>query len=75
MEHRRADEEKSRLLEALKQQHQQLRAFLGQWAAEMLTLSPKTVETYRSRMMQKLGISDLPALVKFAIQRGLTSLE
>lgn len=43
--------------------------------AEILALSPKTVETYRSRLMQKLGINDLPALVKFAIQHGLTSLE
>ena len=43
--------------------------------AEILCLSPKTVETYRSRMMQKLGISDLATLVKFAIQQGLTPLE
>lgn len=43
--------------------------------AEVLFLSPKTVDTYRSRLMQKLGISDLPALVKFAIQHGLTPLE
>ena len=27
--------------------------------AELLTLSPKTVETYRSRLMQKLGLADL----------------
>jgi DNA-binding NarL/FixJ family response regulator len=43
--------------------------------ADLLFLSPKTVETYRSHLMQKLGISDLPALVKFAIHHGLTSLE
>jgi len=43
--------------------------------AEVLSLSPKSVETYRSRLMQKLGISDMPSLVKFAIQHGLTSLE
>jgi len=42
--------------------------------ADILTLSQKTVETYRSRLMQKLAISDLPTLVKFAIQHGLTSL-
>lgn len=40
--------------------------------AETLYLSPKTVETYRSRLMQKLGVGDLPGLVKFAIQNGLT---
>jgi len=43
--------------------------------AEILFLSPKTVETYRSRVMEKLGIHDLPSLVKFAIQHGLTTLE
>jgi DNA-binding NarL/FixJ family response regulator len=43
--------------------------------AELLFLSPKTVETYRSRIMRKLGIHDLPSLVKFAIQHGVTSLD
>jgi DNA-binding NarL/FixJ family response regulator len=43
--------------------------------AEALYLSPKTIETYRSRMMQKLGISDLPSLVRFAIQQGLISVD
>ena len=40
-----------------------------------LSLSPKTVDTYRSRLMQKLQISDLAGLIKFAILHGLTSLE
>jgi len=39
-----------------------------------LRLSPKTVATYRSRMMQKLGIANLPGLVKFAIVAGITPL-
>jgi len=43
--------------------------------AEVLFLSPKTVETYRSRFMQKLAFSDLPSLVKFAIQQGIISLD
>ena len=43
--------------------------------AEMLHLSPKTVDTYRSRLMEKLNISDIASLVKFAIQHGLTSLD
>jgi len=43
--------------------------------AEMLFLSIKTVKTYRSRLMLKLGIKDIPSLIKFAIQQGLTSLE
>ncbi len=42
--------------------------------AQILYLSPKTVETYRSRMMQKLDIEDFPSLVRFAIQHGLTTL-
>jgi DNA-binding NarL/FixJ family response regulator len=43
--------------------------------AEALYLSPKTIETYRSRLMQKLDIHDIPGLVKFAIQHGLTTLD
>jgi DNA-binding NarL/FixJ family response regulator len=43
--------------------------------AEKLSLSPKTVETYRNRLMQKLNLDSLPALVKFAIQHGLTQLD
>jgi DNA-binding NarL/FixJ family response regulator len=43
--------------------------------AQTLFLSPKTVETYRSRIMQKLNIRNIPELVKFAIQQGLTSIE
>jgi DNA-binding NarL/FixJ family response regulator len=42
---------------------------------QILSLSPKSVDTYRSRIMKKLDIHDTPALVKFAIQHGLTSLE
>ncbi|MBA3007466.1 MAG: response regulator transcription factor [Proteobacteria bacterium] len=45
------------------------------YIAQRLTLSPKTVETYRSRIMQKLDLHDTPSLVKFAILHGLTSLD
>jgi len=47
----------------------------NQAVAEMLCISKKTVETYKVRIMQKLDIHDLPSLVKFAIQQGLTSVE
>lgn len=50
----------------------------GKTSAEIgrrLSLSPKTIESYRSRMMQKLGISDLTELIKFAIKNGLISLD
>lgn len=42
---------------------------------EILVLSPKTVDTYRRRLMKKLGIHNIPTLVKFAIQQGLIGLE
>lgn len=43
--------------------------------AQQIYLSPKTVETYRSRLMKKLGVADIPALVKFAVQHGVTALD
>ena len=43
--------------------------------ARSLLLSPKTVETYRSRIKQKLNLRTLPDLVKFAIRHGLTPLD
>ncbi|MEW6338735.1 MAG: response regulator [Acidobacteriota bacterium] len=43
--------------------------------ARLVFLSPKTVDTYRSRLMAKLGIGDVPGLVKFAIQHGLIRAE
>lgn len=43
--------------------------------ATVLYLSPKTVETYRSRLMRKLGVHDFAGLVRFAVQHGLTPLE
>ncbi len=44
-------------------------------AAAILGLSHRSVETYRLRLMKKLGIEDLPTLVKFAIRHGMTTLE
>ncbi|MGH8690738.1 MAG: response regulator [Burkholderiales bacterium] len=43
--------------------------------ARRLCLSPRTIETYKARLMRKLGLSDLPALVKFAVRHGITPLE
>jgi DNA-binding NarL/FixJ family response regulator len=39
-----------------------------------LNISSKTVDTYRSRLMQKLQLKDVTGIVKFAIQHGLISL-
>lgn len=42
--------------------------------AARLGVSPKTVDTYRVQLMRKLGIHDVPGLVKFALQRHLIPL-
>ena len=41
--------------------------------ADLLEISPKTVDTYRASLMRKLNVHDLVGLVKFAIERKLTS--
>ena len=41
--------------------------------ADLLEISPKTVDTYRAGLMRKLNVRDLVGLVKFAIERNLTS--
>ena len=41
--------------------------------AARLVLSPKTIDTYRASLMRKLDIHDVAGLVKFAIQRNITS--
>jgi DNA-binding NarL/FixJ family response regulator len=49
---------------------------LGHTAAEIadrLSLSPKTVETYRARGLEKLGLRSRAALVQFALAHGLLS--
>jgi len=47
----------------------------SQQIAKRLSISPKTVDTYRSRLMHKIGVQDMAGLVKFAIQQGVISLE
>ncbi len=76
---RQAAEAKSPLERLTPRERQVLQLVVeGKSSAEIgdiLALSPKTIETYRSRIMQKLGLRDLPSLVKFAIQHGITPLE
>ncbi len=76
---RRADAEGSPIKRLSPREREVLQLVVeGKSSAEIasnLFLSPKTVETYRSRLMHKLGIKDLPGLVKFAIQHGMTSVE
>lgn len=40
-----------------------------------LHLSPKTVATYRSRLMKKLGVTDVPGLVRLAVRYKLIDAE
>jgi DNA-binding NarL/FixJ family response regulator len=41
--------------------------------AKMLEISPKTVDTYRANIMRKLEVDGIAGLVRFAIQRNLTT--
>ena len=43
--------------------------------AEKLSLSAKTVETYRARGMEKLGLRNRAGLVPFAMSKGIISAE
>jgi len=42
--------------------------------AEVLQLAPSSVDTYRSRLMAKLEVGNLPELVRFAIRNGVIEL-
>lgn len=39
--------------------------------ARLVGVKPTTIDTYRSRIMAKLDVTDLCALVRFAIRHGL----
>jgi DNA-binding NarL/FixJ family response regulator len=43
----------------------------NQQVAEMLYLSVKTAETYRARLMAKLGLTSRAALVRYALEHGV----
>ena len=43
--------------------------------AKLICISRKSVDTYRCRLMQKLGMRGLCDMVKFAIRNGLTTVE
>jgi DNA-binding NarL/FixJ family response regulator len=50
----------------------------GKTAAEIarrLSISPRTVELHRSRMMNKLGFHSQTELVRYAIKRGILSID
>ena len=45
----------------------------NQEISEKLFISPRTVDTHRTNIMQKLDIHDAPNLMKFAIEHGFSS--
>lgn len=45
--------------------------FSSRAIAEQLKISPKSIETYRARVIQKLDLADRPALVRYALHKGL----
>ena len=49
--------------------------YTGAEIGEQLNLGIKTVDTYRMRGMEKLGLSNRAALVRFALKKGLISAE
>jgi len=50
---------------------QTVQGFSSSEIGEKLFISPKTVDTYRSRVMEKLGLNHRSELVRFALQTGL----
>jgi two-component system response regulator NreC len=51
------------------------RGYSSQQIAKQILVSVKTVETYRSRLAQKLGLRTRSDVVRFAVQMGLLSPE
>lgn len=49
--------------------------YTGQEIAAELNLSAKTVETYRARGMEKLGLKSRAALVRYALKHGILGNE
>jgi DNA-binding NarL/FixJ family response regulator len=67
-------------LESLSPRERQILVMVAKGATsasigEELHLSPKTVDTYRSRLMAKLGLGDVSAIVRWAIRHQLIGLD
>jgi two-component system, NarL family, response regulator NreC len=67
-----ADELTARELEVLKLVAE---GHTNQAIAERLKLSRKTVDAHRTNLMRKLGIHDVTELVKYALRRGVITLD
>ena len=72
----RNDESEAGQLQQLSQREREVLAltaegFSSSEIGERLYISPKTVDTYRSRITQKLGLKHRSEVVRFALQTGL----
>ena len=72
----RDDESEAGQLQQLSQREREVLAltaegFSSSEIGERLFISPKTVDTYRSRITQKLGLKHRSEVVRFALQTGL----
>ena len=68
------------LLEALSRREREILIFVAEGKssreiAEILAISPKTVDTYRSRLMHKINVKNVAGVIKFAIQHKIIRLE
>src|SRR5438045_3569425 len=43
--------------------------------AQILNLSPKTIETHRTQLMKQVDIHDVAGLVRYAVRTGLVSVD
>jgi two-component system response regulator NreC len=70
---RRDDEEKTASLSDREEEVLRLTAegYTSLEIGEQLIISPKTVDTYRSRIMEKLGLRHRSELVRYALKHGL----
>lgn len=74
------DETEQNPLNALSQREREILQLVAegktsQEIAGMLSIASKSVDTYRSRLMQKIGVTDMAGLIKFAIQHGVITLD
>lgn len=49
--------------------------YTSNFISDTLNLSPKTIESHRKKIMDKLNLHTVAELTKYAIREGLTSLE
>ncbi len=74
--YKQADDDDGAGLHALSTREQEVMAltaegFSSREIGKKLFISPKTVDTYRSRIMDKLGLNHRSELVRFALRVGL----